>query len=191
MPNLWVTVFCGSKLGRRPIFAETARKLGTYLAANDLGLVYGGGHVGTMGVIADAVLAGGGKVSGVITEGLAGKEIAHQGLTNLMVVSDMAIRKSELISQGDISLTLPGAFGTLDEFFEVVTLHQLCYHTKRCLLLNLDGYYTDLMKALSRMVSEGFLERRHFEIIEVVETVESLFDILEAVAAEARETEVA
>lgn len=154
-------VFCGSNPGNHPRYLEVARELGTLLARESIRLVYGGGRVGLMGALADAALAGGGEVIGVIPQLLLDKEVGHAGLTKLHVVETMAQRKQAMGDLSDAFLTLPGGIGTMDELFEAWTWTQLDLHRKPCGLLNQNGYYDDLVAFLSRCVAEGFLRPRH------------------------------
>ena len=156
-----VCVYCGSSTGRNPLYAERAARLGERLGREGLGLVYGGGNVGLMGIVADAVLAAGGEVIGVIPEQLVGWEVAHRGLTRLEVVATMHERKARMFDLSDAFVALPGGFGTLDEMFEMLTWRQLGLGDKPCAFLDVDGYYTPLMAMLARMLAEGFLREEH------------------------------
>jgi uncharacterized protein (TIGR00730 family) len=150
-------VYCGSNSGSRPIYTERAIALGTRLAKDGITLVYGGGNVGLMGVVADSVLAAGGEVVGVIPEQLVNWEVAHKGLTRLEVVSSMHERKARMFDISDGFVALPGGFGTLDEMFEMLTWRQLGIGDKPCAFYDVDGFYTPLMGMLDRMVAERFL----------------------------------
>jgi uncharacterized protein (TIGR00730 family) len=152
-----ICVFCGSSAGVRPAYAKAAREVGAALARRKIGLVYGGGSVGLMGAVADAALAGGGEVIGVIPETLVARELAHSGLRDLRVVRSMHARKALMAELSDAFLTLPGAFGTLDETCEMLTWNQLEIHAKPCGILDVDGYYAPLLGFLDRAVEEGFL----------------------------------
>jgi uncharacterized protein (TIGR00730 family) len=152
-----VCVFCGSRSGRSEIYAHAARVLGADLARRDLELVYGGGKVGLMGILADAVLASGGKVTGVIPGGLAGKEIAHTGVTDLRVVASMHERKALMEQLSDAFIALPGGFGTLEEILEITTWLQLGLHRKPAGLLNLEGFYTPLLAQIHKGVAEDLI----------------------------------
>jgi uncharacterized protein (TIGR00730 family) len=152
-----VLVFCGSSPGRLPAYVEAAGALGDELAAQGLGLVYGGAHVGIMGAVADAVLAAGGEVTGVIPRMLVDKEVAHPGLTDLRVVETMHQRKALMESLADGVIALPGGFGTLEELFEIVTWAQLGIHTKPVGLLNVAAYWSRLLAFIDHMVAERFL----------------------------------
>lgn len=154
-------VFCGSSAGDRPRYAEQARELGKLLAARNIGLVYGGGHVGLMGVVADAVLAGGGTVVGVIPRSMVERELGHAGLTELHVVETMHQRKALMADLADGFAALPGGFGTADELFEILTWRQLQIHAKPVGLLNTAGYFDPLLAWLEQCVAEGFIRARH------------------------------
>jgi uncharacterized protein (TIGR00730 family) len=156
-----ICVFCGSSAGGRPAYAEAARALGRLLAAEGIGLVFGGGRVGLMGVVADAVLAGGGEAIGVIPEALLRREVGHTGLTELLVVESMHERKARMADLSDGFVALPGGFGTLEELFEVVTWAQLGIHPKPCGLLDVAGYYEPLLQLLDRGVDESFIRPQH------------------------------
>ena len=160
-----ICVFCGSNAGARSEYAEAARTLATVLAERKLGIVYGGGNVGLMGVLADAALARGGEVIGVIPQKLVDKEVAHRGVTELLVVETMHERKALMNDLSDAFLALPGGFGTLDEFFEVLTWSQLGFHGKPCALLNVAGYYDGLLTMLDHAVTERFLRPAHRELV--------------------------
>jgi uncharacterized protein (TIGR00730 family) len=160
-----VAVYCGSSPGADPGFAAAAASLGRLLATREIGLVYGGGHVGLMGVLADAVLRQGGEVHGVITRALEEKEIAHQGLTTLQVVETMHERKAAMADKSDGFIMLPGAFGTLDEFFEVVTWTQLGIHAKPCGILNVNGYFDPLLMLLETATRQRFLLPAHRDLV--------------------------
>ena len=152
-----VCVFCGSSLGDRPDYTEAARRLGTALAARGLGLVFGAGHVGLMGALADAVLAAGGEAIGVIPQALVDRELAHRGLTQLRIVQTMHQRKALMADLADGFIALPGGFGTLDELFEMLTWNQLKIHDKKIYMLNTAGFYDPLRLHLQHLEKEGFL----------------------------------
>jgi len=152
-----VCVYCGSNAGNKPIYAERAIALGNRLAKEGLALVYGGGNVGLMGIVADAVLEAGGEVIGVIPEQLVEWEVAHKGLTRLEVVANMHERKARMFDLSDGFVALPGGFGTLDEMFEMLTWRQLGIGDKPCAFLDVDGFYAPLLAMLDRMVEERFL----------------------------------
>ena len=138
-------VFCGSSHGANPAYAEAAKNVGSELARRGIGLVYGGGNVGLMGVVADAVLAGGGEVVGVIPEALMAKELGHRSIQDLRVVKTMHERKAMMAELADGFIALPGGIGTFEEFFEIVTWAQLGFHSKPCALLNVNGFYDPLL----------------------------------------------
>lgn len=171
-------VFCGSSSGRRPAFAAAASELGARLAADRIGLVYGGGSVGLMGTVADAVLAAGGDVVGVIPEALAGKEVAHTGLTRLHVVKSMHERKALMAEMADAFVALPGGFGTLDELFEAITWGQLGIHRKPIGLLDVEGYFAPLLAFVDRAVGDGFIRPPYRELFVVSATVDGLLAAL-------------
>lgn len=152
-----LAVFTGSSFGRSERYAQEAAAVGTHLAEHGVGVVYGGGHVGLMGVVADAALAAGGEVIGVIPRSLAERELAHHGLSRLEVVEDMHVRKALMADLSDGFVALPGGAGTLEEFFEVWTWQQLGLHTKPVCLYDVDGFWTPLSTAIDEMVDEGFL----------------------------------
>lgn len=157
MPLRRVCVFCGSNPGARPEYAAAAAAVGRLLAESGVTLVYGGASVGLMGTLADAALAAGGKVVGVIPESLADREISHPGLTELQVVSTMHERKAAMADLSDGFLALPGGIGTMEELFEIWTWGHLGYHEKPCGLLNIAEYYTSLLKFVDDMVVEKFV----------------------------------
>ncbi|MCC7248895.1 MAG: TIGR00730 family Rossman fold protein [Lysobacter sp.] len=152
-----ICVYCGSNSGGKPVYAERARELGARLARENLQMIYGGGNVGLMGKVADAVLENGGEVVGVIPEQLVQWEVAHKGVTRLEVVGNMHERKARMFDLADGFVALPGGFGTLDEMFEMLTWRQLGLGDKPCAFLDIDGFYTPLMTMLDRMVDQRFL----------------------------------
>ncbi|TAJ10367.1 MAG: TIGR00730 family Rossman fold protein [Nitrospirae bacterium] len=152
-----ICVFCGSREGNRPVYTEAARAVGGLLAREGIGLVYGGGGIGLMKLLADAVLDAGGQVTGVIPHALTTQEIAHPRVTDLRVVGSMHERKALMAELSDAFIALPGGYGTLEEFCEVVTWAQLGLHRKPCGLLNVAGFYDPLLAQLDRQVTEGFL----------------------------------
>ncbi|MDQ7859126.1 MAG: TIGR00730 family Rossman fold protein [Armatimonadota bacterium] len=163
-----VCVFCGASPGLRPVYAEAARTLGYLLVSRGAGLVFGGGRVGLMGVVADAVLAAGGEAVGVIPRALVAKEVAHEGLTALHVVDTMHERKALMVDLADGFVALPGGVGTLDELSEVLSWAQLGLHRKPCGVLNVDGYFDALLAMLDRGVADGFIraEDRAFLLVD-------------------------
>jgi uncharacterized protein (TIGR00730 family) len=173
-----ICVFCGSRTGDRAVYAESARRLGEELARRGLGLVFGGGHIGLMGVLADAVLQGGGEVVGVIPQSLVDKELAHAGVTRMHVVATMHERKALMADLSDGFIALPGAFGTADEFFEILTWAQLGIHAKPVGLLNVEGFFDHLLAWLDHTARQGFLKPKHRSLL--LEAVEPgpLLDLL-------------
>ena len=152
-----VCVYCGSNAGSRPLYAERAAALGARLAQEGLALVYGGGNVGLMGIVAVAAVAAGGEVVGVIPEQLVNWEVAHRGVTRLEVVASMHERKARMFDLSGAFIALPGGFGTMDEMFEMLTWRQLGLGDKPCAFLDVDGFYAPLVAMMDRMVAERFL----------------------------------
>ena len=173
-----IAVFCGSSAGNQPGFAEAAGLFGRAMTRNGHDLVFGGGKVGLMGVVADAVLAGGGQVFGVIPESLRDRELAHTGLTRLDVVSSMHERKALMADMADAFVALPGGPGTMDEIFKAWTWAQLGYHQKPCAFLNVDGYYDQLLAFLKTMADSGFLKPEYADMVIVEENPEALIAAL-------------
>ena len=165
MPSRRICVFCGSSSGNAPEYRAAAARVGELLVARDIGLVFGGGKVGLMGVIADAVLAAGGEVIGVIPEALKVREVVHESLPDLRVVGSMHERKAVMSTLADGFVALPGGFGTFEEFCEVVTWTQLGLHRKNCGLLNVGGFYDPLLELFDRAVSDGFLKHENRGIV--------------------------
>jgi uncharacterized protein (TIGR00730 family) len=174
-----VCVFCGSSPGNDPDYAAAAQELGRTLAERGTTLVYGGGHVGLMGVVADAALGAGGEVIGVMPRSLVDREIGHTNLTKLHVVRSMHERKALMSELSEGFIALPGGNGTLEEFFEVLTWAQLGQHAKPCGLLNVAGYYDPLLAVFDQMVDRAFLKREHREIVLVEEDPSSLLERFE------------
>jgi uncharacterized protein (TIGR00730 family) len=162
-----ICVFCGSSSGQGEQFVAAAAALGRLLAERGIGLVYGGARVGLMGAVADAALAGGGEVVGVIPEHLMRREVAHRGLTELRVVADMHERKATMAALADAFLVLPGGAGTLEETFEVWTWAQLGLHTKPIGLVDVNGYYQPIMRHVEHMVESGFLSTEHADLLAI------------------------
>jgi uncharacterized protein (TIGR00730 family) len=185
-----ICVFCGSSVGTRPAYATAARELGRTLAERGLGIVFGGGKVGLMGVLADAALAAGGEAIGVIPEALVAREIAHNGLTKLHVVRSMHERKTLMADLADAFIALPGGYGTFEEFFEAVTWTQLGIHKKPCGLLNVDGYYDALLALLDRAVGEGFVRAANRSLVLDAPDVSGLLDKLESFRPAAAELRI-
>ena len=163
-----VCVYCGSNAGQRPGYAAAARELADVLVRHELELVYGGADKGIMGVLADAMLERGGKVHGVIPQMLMEKELAHQGLTELHVVASMHARKTMMAALSDGFVAMPGGYGTLEEIIEIITWGQLRFHDKPCGLLNIDGYFDQLLAYLDHANKEGFLrtENRNMLLVD-------------------------
>ncbi|MDG9930564.1 MULTISPECIES: TIGR00730 family Rossman fold protein [unclassified Pseudomonas] len=175
-----VCVFCGASPGARPIYREAAENLGRSLAERGLTLVYGGGAVGLMGVVADAALAAGGEVIGIIPQSLERAEIGHKGLTRLEVVDGMHARKARMAELADAFISLPGGLGTLEELFEVWTWGQLGYHAKPLGLLEVDGFYSRLTEFLDHLVAQRFVREQHRAILQVSESPGELLDLMDA-----------
>src|SRR3954447_3213493 len=163
-----VAVYCGSADGNDPAFLAEARAVGTAVAEAGMGVVYGGANLGLMGAVADAALAGGADVIGVLPEVLAGREIAHAGLTRLETVATMHQRKSRMVALAEAFLILPGGYGTLDEMLEIVTWSQLRIHSKPCILINTLGYWDGLLRFLDSTVDAGFLKPENRALLRVV-----------------------
>jgi uncharacterized protein (TIGR00730 family) len=162
-----VCVYCGSSTGASPVYVEAAKAFGRALVAADLELVYGGGKVGLMGVIADEVMARGGRAIGVIPELLVDKEVGHNGLSELHIVPDMHHRKKMMADLSDAFVALPGGAGTLEELFEVYTWAQLGYHHKPVAVLNVNGFYNPLIALLQHTIDEGFMRQTYFDLLQV------------------------
>lgn len=175
-----ICVFCGSANGTRSEYRTEAACLGTFIAQRGFGLVYGGTSVGLMGAIAEAALAGGSSVVGILPKVLKNREIAHPGLTELHYVGSMHERKAMMADRADAFVALPGGFGTLDEFIEIVTWAQLGIHNKPCLLVNTHGYFDGLLRFLDHSVSEGFVRKANRNSIQVVESAEAAISMIEA-----------
>ncbi|WP_375740397.1 TIGR00730 family Rossman fold protein [Pseudomonas boanensis] len=175
-----VCVFCGASPGAKPIYRETAALLGHTLAERGLTLVYGGGAVGLMGTVADAALAAGGKVIGVIPQSLMDAEIGHKGLTRLEVVDGMHARKARMAELSDAFIALPGGLGTLEELFEIWTWGQLGYHDKPLGLLEVNSFYDKLTDFLDHLVEERFVRDQHRGMLQVGGHPSTLLDRLEA-----------
>lgn len=173
-----VGVFCGARTGASAAFAEQTAALGRELAQRGHGIVYGGGRVGLMGVLADAALAAGGKVVGVIPQALADAEVAHNGLTQLHVVTSMHERKALMAQLSDAFIALPGGYGTLDEFCEIVTWAQLGIHDKPVGLLNVERYYDSLIALFDAGMHEGFIPRGNRGLVREARTIEHLLERL-------------
>ncbi len=160
-----ICVFCGSSAGNNSLYRDAAVELGNVLLSQDIGLVYGGASVGLMGIVADTVLEGGGRATGVIPNFFSKTEIAHPSLTELHYVDSMHERKNMMVELSDGFISLPGGFGTLDELFEVMTWAQLDLHVKPVGLLNISGYYDRLLELFDHMVNEGFVKQAHRDMM--------------------------
>jgi uncharacterized protein (TIGR00730 family) len=174
-----ICVFCGSSAGSQPEYREGAEQLGAELTRREIGLVYGGGNVGLMGAIADSVLKSGGEAIGVIPEHLMKREIGHNRLTKLHIVRSMHERKALMADLSDAFIALPGGFGTLEEFFEVLTWSQLGLHAKPCGIVNVLGYYTPLLRMLDHAVDERFLKPQNRALVIARETPAELLQAFE------------
>ena len=175
-----IAVFCGSSAGLNPIYKEVTQQLGELMAEQEITLVYGAGNVGLMGVVADACLAKGGKVIGAIPKFLEDKEVAHYGLTELIVTDTMHQRKQKMADIVDGIIVLPGGIGTMDEFFEIFTWQQLGLHTNPIGILNINGFYTHLLQHLTHMTGEGFLKDYHRDRVLVAEEPAALLALMKA-----------
>jgi len=169
-----ITVFCGSSFGTDAIFEEQAYLLGKILANKNIGLVYGGANVGLMGAVANGALANGGEAIGVLPNFLRSKEIAHKGLTQLILVETMHERKTKMNDLCDGVIALPGGFGTLEEFFEMLTWGQLGLHKKPMAILNVAGFYNPLLEMMQTMVHKGLLKQANHEMVLVSDTIDDL-----------------
>jgi uncharacterized protein (TIGR00730 family) len=178
-----VCVFCGSSPGGRSEYAELAHELGTLLGRRGIGLVYGGGNVGLMGVVAEAALASGGEVTGVIPDALVERELALRSVTDLRVVETMHERKALMAELSDGFIALPGGIGTFEELFEVLTWAQLGIHSKPCGLLDVQGYYERLCAFLDHAVAERFMSQSHRDLLQVERDPASLLERLETYQA--------
>ncbi len=167
-----IAVYCGSADGNDPAYLADARALGQEIAAAGMAVVYGGANVGLMGAVADAALAGGTEVIGVLPEVLAGREIAHTGLTRLETVATMHQRKARMVALADAFLILPGGYGTLDELLEIVTWSQLHLHAKPCILINTSGYWNGLLAFLDSTVAAGFLKPENRKLLQAASNPE-------------------
>ena len=169
-----ICVYCGANPGTLPIYRESAMRLGQLLAKARVQIVYGGGNVGLMGIIADAALAEGGHVLGVIPESLEKLEVAHRGLTELRIVRSMHERKSMMAEHSQAFIALPGGIGTAEEIFEVFTWSQLGIHLKPCGILNVGGFYDGFIQQIQRMVTDGFLRAEQAEQLIIDDDIERL-----------------
>lgn len=173
-----ILVYCGSAKGNNPVYTEAAQRLGSVLAANKIQLIYGGGSIGLMGVVADTVMKNRGEVVGVIPKFLNVKEVRHGGLTSLIEVSSMHERKAKMEVMCDAAIALPGGYGTLDELFEILTWSQLGLHKKPIGILNVNGYFNGLIAQLDTMVKEGFLSPANRRLLIESDDVTELLNLL-------------
>ena len=173
-----VCVYCGSSSRVADVYKDAAHALGEGLARRDIQLVYGGGRVGLMGIMADAALAAGGSVVGIIPEHIQSAEVEHTGLTELLVVDSMHTRKRLMVDRSDAFVVLPGGFGTMDEAFEVLTWKQLRLHDKPIVVVDVDGYWRPLLGLVDHMVAQGFAQTSHRALFSVVDEVDDVFDTL-------------
>jgi uncharacterized protein (TIGR00730 family) len=174
-----ILVYCGANPGTKPIYKETAENLGKTLAIKQIRLIYGGGSVGLMGIIADAVLANGGQVTGIIPNFLDRMEVGHKSLPEMHKVETMHERKALMEKFCDGIITLPGGYGSMDELFEILSWSQLGLHNKPVGLLNLNGFYDHLLKQLDVMVEEGFLKSENRDLVIVSDNIEDLLQKME------------
>ena len=173
-----IAIYCGSSAGPNKIYRTQAAQLGKYLAEKNIHILFGGGKVGLMGILADAALEAGGKVTGVIPGFLHVKEVVHCGLTELITVETMHQRKALIEQRCDAAIALPGGFGTLDELFEMLTWGQLGLHDKAVGILNTNGFFDQILAAVDRMVSEGFLKDLNRDMLLVSEHIKELLDLM-------------
>jgi len=173
-----ICVYCGSGVGTHQIYQSVALELSDYLVDNNMRLINGGGSIGLMGVMADRILLKGGECLGVIPIGLKEKEVAHLGMTELIVTPDMHTRKRTMVDLSDAFIALPGGFGTLDELFETLTWSQLNLHCKPIGLLNVTGYFDPLIDMADRMVAEGFLKTDARALLRTADNIDDLFEAL-------------
>ncbi|HYI63436.1 MAG TPA: TIGR00730 family Rossman fold protein [Allosphingosinicella sp.] len=175
-----LAVYCGSSMGTNPAFAATAKALAEEMAARGIGLVYGGGRLGLMGVVADAVMAAGGEAYGVIPQALIDLEVAHTGLTELHIVGSMHERKAMMTDLTDAFVAIPGGIGTLDELFEAWSWNALGYHAKPFALLNVDGFWDGLIDFMDNVTASGFMSPARRAQLLVADTIEEAIDKLDA-----------
>lgn len=173
-----VCVFCGSGAGSNPVFSEAARKLGALFAGSSIRLIYGGGNIGLMGVLASSVMNSGGEVTGVIPRFLMDKEVGHSGITVLEVVDSMHDRKKRMADLADAFVALPGGWGTLEEVCEILTWRQLGLISQPILLLNTNDFFDPLLDQMRLMVNEGFLRSGNLDFLQVEKTPEGIFSAL-------------
>lgn len=165
-----IAIFCGSRKGNNPIYSQHATEVGRLLAAKQFKIIYGGGSIGLMGLVADEAMKGGGWVTGIIPKLLVEWEVEHRAISELIVCDDMHQRKLKIYSKADAALILPGGFGTLDELFEIVTWNQLTIHDKEIFILNSGGFYNSLIAHIEQLNKEGFIDERNLEKIHFINT---------------------
>lgn len=181
IPMPLVAVYCGSRVGNSDVYETAARELGSALAANGLGLVYGGASIGLMGAVADSVVAGGADAVGVIPTFMLQREIAHAGLTRLHLTDTMHTRKAIMAEYADAFITLPGGLGTLEEIMEIATWRQLYQHEKPMIILNINGFYDQLIAHLRYTTEQGFMKQQDFDRLLVCNSVQEAVDMLQSV----------
>jgi hypothetical protein len=174
-----VCVYCGARIGKDPDHETAAREFGEALAAHGWGLIYGGGNIGLMGVIARSMLSAGGEVVGVIPQALLDVEVGLRDATELIVTDTLRERKAIMDERADVFVAMPGGFGTFEELLEVLTLRQLHYHDKPIILLNLNGYYNPLLRLFEHALEEGYISQRQLQLYEDVGSVSEAIDLLE------------
>jgi uncharacterized protein (TIGR00730 family) len=177
--NKRICVFCASANGTAPEYLEAAQDLGRKIAEAQIGLVFGGATVGLMGAVADAALAAGGEVIGIIPDIIMDREIGHKGVTELHVVKTMHERKALMSEKSDAFVALPGGFGTLEEFIEIVTWAQLSIHSKPCVLVNINGYYDGLLAFLDHAVEQGLIQPKNRRLVQVADNAAKVLEIVE------------
>ncbi|MBM6550347.1 TIGR00730 family Rossman fold protein [Marinomonas ostreistagni] len=175
-----IAVYCGSSSGNHPEYTAATKALGKFFAEQGIDIVYGGGKVGLMGTIADAVMENGGRVYGVIPQHLKHREIGHEGITELKIVKDMHERKAAMAEMADAFVALPGGVGTLEEIFEVWTWAQLGHHQKPCAFYNVEGFYEPLLAMVQNMSDAGFVKQQYVDMVLRVNTPEQLIDGIKA-----------
>lgn len=176
-------VYCGSSDAVDPAYLKAARETGRQAAARGIEIVFGGGHVGMMGALADGALAAGGRVTGIIPEILRKREVAHAGASEIIIVDSMHTRKRQMFEHADAFCVLPGGMGTLDETFEIITWKQIGLHDKPIILANINGYWDPFLALLAHQTEAGFVRPQHAGLFRVVERIESIFDALETAPA--------
>lgn len=176
-----VAVYCGSRLGNNDVYEQAARELGSALADNGMGLVYGGASIGLMGAVADEVIKGGAEAVGVIPTFMLKHEIAHQGLTRLHLTDTMHTRKTVMAEYADAFITLPGGLGTLEEIMEIATWRQLYQHEKPMIILNINGFYDRMLEHLKFTTEQGFMKQQDLERLVVCNTIGEAIELLQTI----------